>query len=432
MSPELTIALLAMLGLLVIAVVFRYPFAGLCIATLFGMLYSPKTNIGFANITLAYVLFILLIAGVVLRTLLRRRVALLPRARFHRYVFVVFAVLAISTVNSVFFDREVRFAYALKYCLQLGVMLSLVYITYLTVTTEEQIRKLAWVLLFGGFASAVFTFGARGFVPGETGSIVHENPNSFGNFLTLIAGFWLYPAVRLKLPAKKRLAAAIATAVTGLGVAYSLSRSSWLGMLLVIGFFIFLTTKLRYIAVFAAICVVFWNTGFVQDKLFGKRGQSGLEQRQVKIQMAIEYFHEKPILGLGPGGFSNRAARHRLQMINEHTTLENGFIVVLCNFGIAGCLAFLYFGWGVLLMYRRARHSAPAGDARVFAAAAFSALLAAFGIMFGEDLIFYPMNNWLCGLFIGILLVVPNIGSEPPRPVTAPARPPLGFYGGGA
>ena len=188
------------------------------------------------------------------------------------------------------------------------------------------------------------------------------------------------------------------------------SRAAWVAagcIALLYGIFGFFDRRIWLVAVtvllvFALIFVMFNPPDFVKKRFSSLSAQEAASARMYQYRLAIDYFLEHPILGIGMG-----MEGQRINENNQRYTwaaVENLYLTYLVSHGIVGLLAFLLvfiLYWGVLLKTRtRSR-----GDPFIyFSAEAFILGMVGFTVsnMFGAWLLFAIPMVTLLWFYIGM------------------------------
>ena len=135
----------------------------------------------------------------------------------------------------------------------------------------------------------------------------------------------------------------------------------------------------------------------------------GAQYRIIKAKIAYDKFKENPILGNGLGSFHYEAQFSDVWAYRAHSTLENNYLLMLAEGGIIEFLAFLYLmivlGRRAIFLLKRIKDPFLYPILLGSVASIISTLAAG---MF-EDTLFFPKNNWLIGMFMGLIIVIGKI-----------------------
>jgi putative inorganic carbon (HCO3(-)) transporter len=199
-----------------------------------------------------------------------------------------------------------------------------------------------------------------------------------------------------------RGAAALALALILAGTLATFSRGAIVG-LAVAGAFSLLTRRVRarWVLAFLAGALLIAGTAnllapqTVGDALARKEyiAQSNVNSRLIAWRIALDEFGSSPVLGVGPGNFTERYVEFGLPTTKSGPiTTHNAYLNILAELGLPGLLLFLAYlavSWGVL---RRSIPDDPAANAfRSSLAAGF--VIALVGSMFLTEQYYAPL--WL-------------------------------------
>jgi O-antigen ligase len=150
----------------------------------------------------------------------------------------------------------------------------------------------------------------------------------------------------------------------------------------------------------------------IQKRVFKDIDDPGAQYRIIKAKIAYDNFKKQPILGNGLGSFHYEAQFSEIWAYRAHSTLENNYLRMLVEGGIIEFLAFLYLivtlGKKTIVLLRKVR------DPFLFSVMLGStmSLISTLAAGMFEDTLFFPKNNWLIGMFMGIIIVVGRIYEE--------------------
>jgi putative inorganic carbon (HCO3(-)) transporter len=287
-------------------------------------------------------------------------------------------------------------------------------------------RAVVALVVAGGVASVSAVLGAGPTESYYGGSVVtgravgvFAQPNELGLFSALL----LVVAVGVGLTAtttRLRLVCLASGALLLSALALSLSRGAWLGALVGLVALAVLVPRARRglavlggLAVLAGVVLGALDVGPLGDlgarvASVSESGSDPYDQRPLIWSEALRLFADAPVLGHGPGGFTEVAASDALRVgafldvDHAHHLLLN----VAVEFGTAGLLALLGLVVGLVTMVRRA-----AGSSLT------AVLAAALVVVVAHGLLDYPLRNptavttvWLV---LSLLVVAACARTEP-------------------
>ena len=309
-------------------------------------------------------------------------------------------------------------SFSVKWILYIMILIGAYLLVRLAITNERQMTGVVYFLILGGAANSFISF----FTPtvgSRVGSLVLSNPNALGNFLALILPLAAALALRDGIPLRTRTLWAVASLLMGASIILTLSRSSWVGM--VVGLTAVAAEKSRA-KYFALIFLLLGSVLFfqpVRKRLFEDRNDPGVVYRQIKIRMAWGMFRANPFIGQGPGAFQALAPRAEEWMVAEHSALENLYLQILAEGGLLQAAVFV----GVIVVFTRTAlaflRTAGTGFLQTAVLGSLAACWAALGIGVGENPLFFPKINWLVGMHLGIIITAGEIAPQLSRPATA-------------
>jgi O-antigen ligase len=198
------------------------------------------------------------------------------------------------------------------------------------------------------------------------------------------------------------------------------SRAAWVAagcIALLYGIFGFFDRRVWLVAVtillvFALLVVMFNPPEFIEKRFSGLSAQEAAEARLYQYKLALDYFLEHPIFGIGMGMEGQRINENNLRY--TWAAVENLYLTYMVSHGIVGLLALLLvFGlyWGVLLKARAGSHDDPF---IYFNAEAFILGMVGFTVsnMFGAWLLFAIPMVTLLWFYIGMGASLYNIYRE--------------------
>jgi len=195
----------------------------------------------------------------------------------------------------------------------------------------------------------------------------------------------------------------------------TLSRSSWLGCavgLLALGL---IKPRLKYFSLVVPVLPIILLIPPVQRRLLEDKADPGITYRQTKTRMAFEMFKDQPILGHGPGGFQIMAPDREEWAIRAHSAVESMYMRMLAEGGIVQSLVFISLIIYATYLGITAIRVLPPGFLHTAVVGSLAAFWAGLGIGVGEDLLLFPMNNWLFGLYLGIIIKAPELSELTPE-----------------
>jgi len=195
-------------------------------------------------------------------------------------------------------------------------------------------------------------------------------------------------------------------------LALTFSRSAWVGVISGIISLSVLKPKTNLFFLLCGIIAAVLLFSPIQKRIFKDIHDPGAQYRIIKARIAYHKFKERPVLGNGLGSFHYEAQFSDIWAYRAHSTLENNYLLMLAEGGLVEFVAFLYliiaFGKRAFILLRKIKD--PFLDPVLLGCitSIISTLVAG---MF-EDTLFFPKNNWLIGMFMGIVIVVGRIYEE--------------------
>ncbi|UCE39057.1 MAG: O-antigen ligase family protein, partial [Thermoplasmata archaeon] len=284
------------------------------------------------------------------------------------------------------------------------------YLVLLSVNSLKHIKVFISLLLIA--TSVVCLISLQYYSSGRLGSLVLRNPNSFGNFLAIVIPFSVSLFVFGRFERDKKLLIACSLILMFISLVFTFSRSAWFGVIASILLLCVLKPRAPlFLLIFGIISGVFLFSP-VKKRVFKDLSDPGAQYRIIKAKIALDKFKENPLLGSGLGSFHYEAQFSELWAYRAHSTLENNYLVLLAEGGLIEFFAFLYLiimlGKKVLSLLKRIQD--PFLYAILFGCAASIISTMSAGLF--EDTLFFPKNNWLIGIFIGIVIIVERIYEE--------------------
>ena len=153
-----------------------------------------------------------------------------------------------------------------------------------------------------------------------------------------------------------KVLAAVAVAVGGAALITTFSRGGWLALLISLGIFCVVACRQRgfslRVPITILLIVVLLYLPFhsiISARLLGNDHGSA-ESRIPLMDLAYRIFADNPILGVGANNFSIAMDRYLTSEFRSDFlfAVHNKYLLVLCETGIGGLLAFLAFLWSAL------------------------------------------------------------------------------------
>ena len=403
-DPEVRIGLIVVIALISFVAIFIKPVVGVYIVAIISTIFSPKFNIGFANLYFhQWVILVALLASVS-SGLVRGDFHTVIKSNLNIPLMVFIASLLLSL------GHAPNMTEGIKSFLFIGVLFASFYLVILSITTVQQIRKFTVLLIIATSLICLLSLALLG--SGRLGSLVLRNPNSFGNFLALVIPFSVSLFVFGRFERGKKLLIACSVILMLISLVLTFSRSAWFGV--IVSIFCLCVLKPRaplFLLIFGIISGVFLFAP-VKKRVFKDISDPGAQYRIIKAKIALDKFKENPLLGSGLGSFHYEAQFSELWAYRAHSTLENNYLVLLAEGGLIELFAFLYLiimlGKKVLFLLKRIQD--PFLYAILFGCAASIISTMSAGLF--EDTLFFPKNNWLIGMSMGIVIIVERIYEE--------------------
>lgn len=280
------------------------------------------------------------------KTAINKDLGLFLRTPLNRPMFIYSVIFLISTSLGVFLGN-IRPASGYFYCLKYIEYFFVYFLVANNLRDEAQAERYFWVAVFTCLVIAVYAIaqipaGERVTAPFEG---AHGEPNTLGGYLLFMLAIMGGLLLNMRRPLHQFLLFS-ASGIMAVPLLYTLSRSSWLGMIPV-AFVLFVFTRRKLtviIAVLLAVAIIGMampekvSTRFIKtfqgnENIRGTRrvGPFVLDQsasdRVMHYEEALKVWLEAPVLGHGAtGGF----------------LVDSQIIRVMMEAGAAGLLAFLY------------------------------------------------------------------------------------------
>jgi len=403
-DPGIKLGLTMLIAIVSFIVLFTKPIGGIYAVLIFSTAFSPKVPIGFANLYFhQWLILIALLASIASGLILQN---------FHAKIKSEINLPMMAFTGSLLLSmaHAPNMLIGIKSFLYIGVLIASYYLVLLCVGREEHIRIFAALLVIS--TSIVCLISLKYHSAGRLGSLVLRNPNSFGNFLALAIPFYISLFFYGRLEKGKKFMLAFSLCLMLVNLVLTFSRSAWVGVFAgVLALFILKPKAVVSLLICGMISAVFVISP-IQKRIIKDISDPGAQYRIVKARIAYDKFKKNPILGEGLGSFHYEAQFSNVWAYRAHSTLENNYLLMLAEGGIIEFLAFIYlivvFGKKAFYLLKRIRepflHTILLGSIT----SVISTLTAG---MF-EDTLFFPKNNWLIGMFMGIVVVVERIYEE--------------------
>jgi putative inorganic carbon (HCO3(-)) transporter len=403
-DPEIRLGLIVLIAIVSFIAIFTKPIIGIYAVAIISTIFSPPVNIGFANLYFhQWVILIALLASVSSGLILENFFSKI-KCDLNLPMIVFIGSLLLSMAHAP------HMTIGIKSFLYIGVLFASFYLILLCINREKHIR--AFITLLVVATSVVCLIGFIYYSSARLGSLVLRNPNSFGNFLALVIPFFVSLFLYGGLQKGKRFFLALALMLMFVSLGLTFSRSAWVGVFVsILSLCIFRPKAPLFLLICAIISVVFLLAP-LQKRVFKDIDDPGAQYRIIKAKIAYDKFKKQPILGNGLGSFHYGAQFSEIWAYRAHSTLENNYLLMLAEGGVIEFFAFLYLivtlGKKAVVLLRRVRdpflHSVLLGS--------LMSIIATLAAGMFEDTLFFPKNNWLTGMFIGIIIVVGRIYEE--------------------
>jgi O-antigen ligase len=410
-DPEVRLGFVALIAIVSFITIFSKPIIGIYVVAIISTIFSPPINIGFANLFFhQWIILVALVASISSGLILGNL-----HSNFKCGLNVPMMIFVVSLLLSM--SHAPHMVTGIKSFLYIGVLFASYYLILLCVNSEKHIKTFIGLLVIATTVVCIISLGYHG--PGRLGSIVLRNPNSFGNFLALVIPFCvsLFLYGRLERGKKLILVLSIIFMFTCLG--FTFSRSAWVGVSVSILSLSVLKPKAPLFLLICGLITAVFLVSPIQKRVFKDIDDPGAQYRIIKGKIAYNKFKENPILGNGLGSFHYESQFSDIWAYRAHSTLENNYLLMLAEGGIIEFLAFIYliivFGKKAIAFLKQVRDPFLYSVLLGSVASIISTLAAG---MF-EDTLFFPKNNWLIGMFMGIVIVVGRIYEESTKEVNS-------------
>jgi len=403
-DPEVRLALIVLITIISFVAIFTKPIIGIYVVSVISTIFSPSINLGFTNLYAhQWVILIALLASISSGLILENfHTKVKSELNLPILVFVGSLLLSMGHAPNIIVGT--------KSFLYIGVLIASYYLVVLCVTSEKHIRIFIGLLFISTAVVCLISLRYHG--SGRLSSLVLRNPNGFGNFLALTIPFCTSLIFHAKLKRGKRLFLAFSLTLMFISLVLTFSRSAWVGVfagLLCLSVF---KPKAPLFLLICAIITAVFVLSPIQDRVFKDISDPGAQYRIVKARIAYDKFKEHPILGNGLGSFHYEAQFSEIWAYHAHSTLENNYLLMLVEGGIIGLLAFLYlviaFAKKSIALLKRVR------DPLLYSVllGAVTSVIATLAAGMFEDTLFFPKNNWLIGMLMGMVIIIGRVHEE--------------------
>jgi O-antigen ligase len=403
-DPEVQLGLIMIIAMVSFIMIFIKPIIGIYAVSVISIAFSPPIRIGFANLYFhQWVILVALLASISSGLILGNfHARIKSEINIPMMVFIGSLLLSLSHAPSMIVG--------IKSFLYVGVLIASYYLVLSCINDENHIKVFAGILIAITSVICLISLGSGG--SGRLGSLVLRNPNSFGNFLALVIPFCVSLLMYGKVQKGKKIFLACSSIVMFVNLALTFSRSAWVGVFAGILCLSFLRPKKTLFFLLCCIIGAVFFISPIQKRMIKDINDPGAQYRIIKAKIAYNRFKEHPILGNGLGSFHYEAQYSTIWAYRAHSTLENNYLLMLAEGGIIEFLAFLYlmavFMKKALALIKRIQPSFLHAALLGFLMSITSTLVAG---MF-EDTLFFPRNNWLIGVFMGMVIAIERIHGE--------------------
>jgi O-antigen ligase len=401
LGPELRLGLIVLTAIVSFIIVFTKPIFGVYAVLVVSSSFSPTVRLGFANLYFHQWIILISLLASIASGLISENFHVKAKSEITMPMIVFIGSLLLSVTHAP------NMMIGVKSFLYIGVFIASYYLVLLSVSREEHIKRFTSLLII---ATSVVCIISLQYVGSERlGSMVLRNPNSFGNFLALVIPFCVSLLFLGKLSRGKRLVLGIFIILMLLNLIFTFSRSAWVGVFVGILSLIVLKPRASLLLILCAVIGALLFVNPIHKRIFKDISDAGAQYRIIKAKIAYDKFKEHPILGNGLGSFHYEAQFSDIWAYRAHSTLENNYLLMLAEGGIVEFLAFLYLiialGRRAIVLVRKVKDPFLYPILLGSIASIISTLAAG---MF-EDTLFFPKNNWLIGMFMGLIIVIGKI-----------------------
>lgn len=368
-------------------------------------------------------LFLMLVAfGWLARSAIFKEIGLIIKSPINGQIYAYTAAFVIATGAGILYG-DVELMLGIFNCLKFVQYFLLFFMVLNYIDTEKQARNLINAALFTGFIIAVYALsqvpsGARITAPFEGKS---GEPNTLGGYLLIILSISLGIFLEVK-NLYRQVMFAVMSLLCVIGIFYTESRSSYIGMLLSVFVLIFYARR-RNILLMGVVVTLIFSTVLLPSRVierisytfrnenvdqfsFSLSDESNMEKldssTQARLQSwkeAYEGWRKYPILGWGVTGF---------------TFIDAQYMKILVETGAVGFVTFIILMIGIFQNLRRIRKTVKDVDdfyhgITVGTLAGFIGLL---GHAIGTNTFIIIRIMEPFWLFLGIVLSIPKILPE--------------------
>ncbi len=403
-DPEIKLGLIVIIAVVSFIVIFTKPIIGIYVVAIISTIFSPSVDIGFTNLYAhQWVILIALLASISSGLILENfHTKIKSELNLPMMVFVGSLLLSMGHAPNIMIG--------IKSFLYIGVLIASYYLVLLCVNSEKHIKIFIGLLVIATSVVCLISLGYRG--SGRLGSIVLRNPNGFGNFLALMILFCSSLLFHGRFDSRKRLFLSFSLILMFISLVLTFSRSAWVGVFVGIVFFSIIRPKVPLVLLLFALISATFIVSPINKRVFKDIDDPGAQYRVIKAKIAYSKFKEHPILGNGLGSFHYEAQFSDIWAYRAHSTLENNYLLMLAEGGIIEFFAFLYlivsFGRRAIVLLKGV------SDPFLYSVLLGSvmSIIATLAAGMFEDTLFFPKNNWLIGMFMGIVIVVGRMYEE--------------------
>ena len=400
-DPEVQLGLIVLTAIISFIVIFTKPIIGIYGVSIISTIFSPSINLGFTNLYAhQWVILIALLASIASGLILENfHIRIKSELNLPILVFVGSLLLSMGHAPNTIVG--------IKSFLYIGVLIASYYLVLLCVTSEKHIKTFIGLLVISTSAVCLISLGYHG--SGRLASLVLRNPNSFGNFMALVIPFFACLVYYGRLGKGKKLILSFSVILMSVSLVYTFSRSAWFGVLIGILSLFVLRPKRSLLLLVCGVVIAVFLVSPIHKRIFEDISDPGAKYRIIKARIAYEKFKEQPLLGNGLGSFHYEAQFSDIWAYRAHSTLENNYLLMLAEGGLIEFLAFVYliiiFAKKALALLRRVK------DPFLYSVllGAIASVISTLAAGMFEDTLFFPKNNWLTGMFMGIVIVVGRI-----------------------
>ena len=397
-GPELRFGLIILTAIVSFIIIFTKPIFGVYAVLVVSSSFSPTVRLGFANLYFhQWIILIALLASIASGLISENfHVRAKSEITMPMMVFIGSLLLAVTHAPNMMIG--------VKSFLYIGVFIASYYLVLLCVNREEHIKRFMSLLIVATSVVCIISLQYLG--SGRLGSLVLRNPNSFGNFLALVIPFCVSLLFFGKLNRGKRLVLGLAITLMSLNLIFTFSRSAWVGVFVGVLSLIVLKPRASILIILCSIIGALLFVKPIHNRIFKDISDPGAQYRIIKARIAYEKFKEHPIMGNGLGSFHYEAQFSDIWAYRAHSTLENNYLLMLAEGGIIEFFAFLYL---IIALARRAIVLVrKVKDPFLYPIllGSIASIISTLAAGMFEDTLFFPKNNWLIGMFMGLIIVI--------------------------